>query len=116
MMKKRIHTLHTARLKNNCPTCFGAEGLEFTFTQQEKETPFFKKPAATIEHSLYCHTCKNDIFPVNWTEDIERVFDYNKKIAETKKQFLKVKPLFYILIVVAIILVAAAVYLLIPTV
>ena len=85
-------------------------------TQTEKETLFFKKPATKIDNRLYCHTCKNDIYPVSWTEDIERVFDYNKKIAETNKQYLKVKPLFYILVIVAIVLVAAIVYLLIPTV
>lgn len=113
-MKKRTHTLHTARLKNNCPTCFGDDGLEFTFTQEEKETAFFKKPAPEIANTLYCHTCKNNIYPINWTEDIERVFDYNQKIAETHKQYLKVKPLFYILIVVAIVLAAAVVYLLLP--
>ncbi len=115
-MSSKINTLHTARLKNNCPTCFGTDGLEFTFTQVEKESPLYKKPAAEIESRLYCHTCKNDIYPVNWTEDIERVFDYNKKIAETNKQYLKVKPLFYVLVIVAIVLVAAIVYLLIPTV
>ncbi len=113
-MSKTTHTLHSARLKNNCPTCFGTEGLEITFTQEEEETPFFKKPATQIDEKLYCHTCHNSIYPVNWTEDIERVFDYNKKIAETNKQYLKVKPLFYILTVVAIVLVAAVVYLLIP--
>ncbi|HAV54004.1 MULTISPECIES: hypothetical protein [Aequorivita] len=115
-METKTHILHTGRLKNNCPTCFGTDGLEFTFTQVEKENSFFKKPASEIESNLYCHTCKNDIYPVNWTEDIERVFDYNKKIAETNKQYLKVKPLFYILVIAAIVLIAAVVYLLIPTI
>ena len=115
-MTIKTHTLHTSRLKNNCPTCFGTDGLEITFTQEEKETPFFKKPATDIEHTLFCHTCKNSIYPVNWTDDIERVFDYNKKIAETNKHYLKVKPLFYILIVAAIVLVAVVVYFLIPKV
>ena len=114
-MKTKIHTLHTASLKNNCPTCFGTDGLEFTFTQEEKETPLFKKPALHINEMLYCKTCNNTIYPVNWTEDIERVFDYNKKIAETHKKYLKVKPLFYILTVLAIVLIAAVIYVLIPT-
>ena len=84
-MKKTSYILHTARSKNNCPTCFGTAGLEFTFTQEEKETAFLKKPSATIDSKLYCHTCKNHIYPVNWTEDIERVFEYNKKIAADKR-------------------------------
>lgn len=112
-MSTKTHTLHTARLKNNCPTCFGTEGLEFTFTQDEKETPLSHKPATQIDEKLYCHKCNSQIYPVNWTEDIERVYDYNKKIAETNKQYLQVKPLFYIVIVAAIVLVAAGIYFLI---
>lgn len=113
-MDTKTHTLHTAKLNNNCPECFNPDGLEFTFTQAENENLLFRKPATKIDEKLYCHTCKNNIYPVNWTEDIERVFDYNKKIAETNKEYLKVKPLFYILAVVAVILVAAVIYLLIP--
>jgi uncharacterized protein YbaR (Trm112 family) len=111
-MTHKTHNLHSARLKNNCPTCFGTDGLEFTFTQQEKENGLFFKPSAQIDESLYCHNCKSMIYPVNWTEDIERVYEYNKKIAETKREYLKVKPLFYILILLAIILVAAGIFLL----
>lgn len=113
-MTRKTHKLHSARSKNNCPTCFGTEGLEFTFTQEEKENAFFIKPSPQIDEALYCHNCKNMIYPVNWTEDIERVYDYNKKIAETQRQYLKVKPLFYIVILTAIIVVAAVVYLFIP--
>ncbi len=109
-MSSKTHTLHTARLNNNCPTCYSKDGLEFTFAQKEVETPFHKKPARQIEEQLYCHDCKNIIYPINWTDEIERVYEYNKKIAETNKQYLKVKPLFYILILLAMILIAAGVY------
>ncbi len=105
--------LHQARLNNNCPTCFGTDGLEFTFTQGKRENLLFEKPSSNIEGSLYCHNCKNTIYPVNWTSDIERVYDYNKKIAETKRQYLKIKPLTYILLLLAIVIIAAAIYLLI---
>lgn len=114
-MSIKTHSLHTSRLHNNCPTCFGTDGLEFTFTQAEKETPFFHKPDKQIGEKLYCHKCKNQIYPVNWNEDIERVYDYNRKIAEANKQHLQVKPLFYILIVVAIILIAVGIYFLIAS-
>lgn len=114
-MSTKTHSLHTAKIKNNCPTCFGTDGLEFSFSQSEKDTPFFHKPETQIDEKLFCHKCNSQIYPVNWTEDIERVYDYNRKIAETNKQYLKVKPLFYILIVVAIILVAAGIYILIAS-
>lgn len=109
-MITKTYTLHTARSKNNCPTCFGTDGLEFTFFQNERDNIFFKNPSKLIEEKLYCHTCKTDIYPVNWTEDIERVYDYNKKIAESNKHNLKVKPLFYIIIILAIALIAVGTY------
>lgn len=112
-MTHKTHELHSARLKNNCPTCFGADGLEFTFTQRENENGFFIKPSSQIDESLYCRNCKTTIYPVNWTEDIERVYDYNRKIAETQRQYLKVKPLSYIIIFAAIVVVAAGIFLLI---
>lgn len=109
-MAKRTHILHTAQLKNNCPTCFGNDGLEFTFTQEENENSFRTKPSQEIEQILYCHNCITYIYPVDWTEDIERVHDYNRKLAETKRHHLKIKPLTYILILIGISIVAAAVY------
>lgn len=109
-MGEKTNILHTARLKNNCPTCFQTDGLEFTFSQTEKENAFVHKPNPKIEESLYCHNCRNNIYPVNWTEDIERVYDYNKKLAETNKQYLTIKPLVYILIVLAIVIVAGLLY------
>jgi len=112
-MSTKTHSLHSARLHNNCPTCFGTDGLEFTFHQEEKESLFFHRPHLQVDEKLFCHKCNNQIYPVNWTEDIERVYDYNRKIAETNKQYLQVKPLFYILIISATILVAVGIYFLI---
>lgn len=109
-MKEKTHILHTSQIKNNCPTCYGNDGLEFTFSQEEKENAFFKKPSSKIDELLYCHNCKTTIYPVNWTDDIELVYNYNKKIAETYRHYLQVKPLLYVLIILAVILIAAGVY------
>ncbi len=106
-------TIHTARLNNNCPECFGTDGLEIIFTQPEKENLFYRKPSSKIDEKLYCHTCKNTIYPISWTADIERVYDYNKKIAESNRQYLKVKPALYIAILLTIIVVAVVIYFLI---
>lgn|SRR5690554_5101627 len=109
-MTRQTHILHTAQLKNNCPTCFGADGLKFTFKQEEKENVFVVKPSCQMEESLYCHNCNTMIYPVNWDIDIERVYDYNKKIAETKRRSLKVKPLSYIVIFGGAVLLAVGIY------
>ena len=112
-MAEKTIVLHTAQLNNNCPNCFGTNGLEFTFRQMEKGNALFLWPKSVIEETLYCHNCEHTIYPVNWTEAIERVYDYNKKIAETKRQSLKLKPLFLFLVFAAIIVVAATIYILI---
>lgn len=109
-MSQSTETLRRAKLNNNCPVCFGNSGLEFTFQQARRENLFLKKASPTIEFELYCHNCRQIIYPVNWDEDIERVFDYNKKIAETHQQTTRVKPLFYIMILLATALAGALVY------
>jgi hypothetical protein len=78
------HTLHTARLKNNCPECFANDGLEFSFTQEQTIQKLFTRAGKDISEKLYCHTCKNTIYPVNWNDNIERVYEYHKKQVHPK--------------------------------
>ena len=42
-----------------------------------------------ISEKLYCHSCENTIYPVNWNEDIERVYRYHKKQAKPKQTSVK---------------------------
>ncbi|RFN59373.1 hypothetical protein [Marixanthomonas ophiurae] len=106
------HVLHTARLNNNCPECYDTDGLEFTFTQEEKHTKLYTQANKEIDEKLYCHTCKNTIYPVNWDEDIERVYQYHKKQAHPNTTYLKLKPLTYGLILFGIVIIGAATFLL----
>jgi len=104
------HILHTARINNNCPLCYNTDGLEFTFSQNEKEGKYHKIADTVITEKLYCHTCKNIIYPVDWTEDIERVYQYNKKQVIAKSGFLELKPIAYILIILGIIIISSLIY------
>ena len=49
--------------------------------------------------------------PVSWTEDIERSVDYYEKLVQPERAALRLKPLFYIVVLLAAALVGAAVYL-----
>ena len=109
-MKNTLHTLHTAQLNNNCPECFSTDGLEISFTQSEAENFWYKKASSAIEENLYCHTCKHVIYPVNWNDDIERVYDYHKKRAVPKKQNLQLKLVTYLFLLVVIAVAAASIY------
>ncbi len=72
-------------LKNNCPECFSKEGLRLAFKQRFIETKLYKSITAEIKHEIICKTCKSDIYPVQWTDDIERVVEYQKKAFTPKK-------------------------------
>jgi len=102
--------LHSATLTNNCPTCYSTNSLELTFEQEFSETPFFQKANPQLKETLYCRTCNNQIYPVNWTEDIERVYDYHRKRALPQSRYVKVKPLFYVVVLLGVSLVSALVY------
>lgn len=105
------HLLHTAKINNNCPECFSTEGLEFSFSQEEKENKLYSKASNDIEEVLFCHNCQHTIYPVNWTEDIERVYAYQKKLATPKNTSYKLKPLAIVIIVSDLIAIGVLVYL-----
>ncbi|GEQ84600.1 hypothetical protein ULMS_01080 [Patiriisocius marinistellae] len=104
------HTLHTAKIKNNCPTCFANNGLEFSFTQEETSKKLYSKADKNIIEKLYCTSCNTQIFPVSWDDNIERVYEYNKKQVIPKKTSIRLTSLGYIIILICIVAVAALAY------
>lgn len=112
-MEGKKHLLHSARINNNCPECYSDDGLEFSFSQYEKETQLYKKASSKMEEVLYCHSCNNIIYPVNWNDDIERVYQYHKKKANPQSSSLKLKPLAYLIIAIDIVAMAVIIYLLV---
>jgi len=109
-MKKTENTVHTAKLSNNCPTCYATDGLELSFNQSIKENVFYSKASTKTVDQLYCKTCNNVIYPVDWNEDIERVYDYNKKLAVPKKTGYTLKTLSYWVIAIDLLIIAGIAY------
>ncbi|RED50636.1 hypothetical protein [Seonamhaeicola aphaedonensis] len=113
-MKESFITLKQVSLKNNCPECYNNKGLQLTFEQKIVETKFYKSITPNVNHSLECLVCNTIIYPVQWTDDIERVFEYQQKTIKPKKtsKYLKkaswIAVLFFILI--AIIIAILAIY------
>ena len=99
-----------ATITNNCPECFNQE-LKLSFYQKHIKTLFYHKMTNEVTSEIKCKKCFSIIYPVNWTADIERVFDYYRKLVEPKKTTLKFTALFYITIFVIIGLIAGGVYL-----
>ncbi|WP_111308501.1 hypothetical protein [Confluentibacter sediminis] len=78
-MDENLITVKEVSLNNNCPECYGKEGLILTFKQKVIQNQFYKSITLDITHSIHCKTCNNAIYPVQWTDDIERIVEYQQK-------------------------------------
>lgn len=105
MVEKQI-TVKEVLLNNNCPECFSQENLELTFKQKFIETKFYKAVTQDISTIMHCNICNTTIYPVHWTEDIERVYNYHIKAFTPRKASKKYKSLFWIVIGVSIAILA----------
>lgn len=98
-MKRQYITLKTVKLKNNCPECYSNEGLELTFEQEFIESKFYKSITNNTSQNLNCTTCNTSIYPVRWTDDIDRIVNYHKKTFEPKPKSIKLKKVSWIIFI-----------------
>jgi len=116
-MNDRFITVKEVDLNNNCPECYTKEGLQLSFKQKFIENKFYKSITKEVIEELVCNKCNTTIYPVRWTDDIERVNDYQKKAFTPKASSLKLKPLAWVLfIVIDLIILAAILYFAFPEV
>ena len=114
-MKEQYITIKKIALNNNCPECFNKEGLRLTFKQKFVETQFYKSITSEIKHTLTCETCESTIYPVQWTDDIERVFEYQQKALSPKNPSTYLKRITWILIIaIATLIIAGVIFALYP--
>lgn len=109
-MSKTAHLIHQATLKNNCPECFATNGIKISFYQEEKENAVQTKASNMIKTALQCQTCHSYIYPIQYTEDIERVYEYHYKQALPLKRKSKWKPLAFVLLLLLICAFSICVY------
>jgi len=83
---KTKHKLHTADLNNNCPICYNDNGLCVSFFQIEEESTLYTKIEKEVSEVVFCKNCEQQVYPVQWTKDIELVYDYHYK------QVVPIKP------------------------
>jgi hypothetical protein len=110
MAKSEFKIIREAPLTNNCPECFGQD-LTLRFYQKHISSLFYRSITSEVKQELQCNTCHTLLYPVTWTEDIERSVEYYQKAVTPEPTRIRFKPIFWILVLVVILLVAAGIYL-----
>ncbi len=109
MSKVKQVVIKEADITNNCPECYNQE-LQLTFYQKHTFNSFFHRTTAEVSHEIKCKKCESIIYPVNWTVDIERVFEYFNKLVTPDKASVRFTSLFYLLLLLFTLAGAAGVY------
>lgn len=107
---EKLVVIKEADLTNNCPECFNQD-LKLTFYQKHRYGKFSHRITGQVTNQIVCNKCGSDIYPAKWTDDIERIFDYYKKMVVPEKASLRFTTLFYVVLLILIALVATGVYL-----
>ncbi|MEJ4089162.1 hypothetical protein [Galbibacter orientalis] len=92
-MKTIQKEIKEASLTNNCPECFSNQGLLLTFYQKHIESAWYINATKEITDKIVCGNCNTTIYPVRWTEDIERVREFYAKTVENPKTYFKLTRL-----------------------
>ena len=109
MGKQKMVVIKEAEITNNCPECFNQK-LKLSFYQKHTYNAFFHKTTSEVTHEIKCKKCFSMIYPVNWTPDIERVFEYYNKLVEPDKTSIRFTTLFFVILLIVIGLIAGGVY------
>ena len=110
MARKEKRVLKEGVITNNCPECYNQDML-LTFYQKHLFSKFYHKTTKEVTYQIRCNKCDSIIYPVNWTDDIERSFEYFQKTVAPKKAGLRFTGLFYGLVLFLIALIGTGIYL-----
>lgn len=108
-MKRKKKEINSFQLTNNCPECFAKGTLSLSFYPTIQKTVFLERQKAEVSHTMLCTQCKQQIYPVKWTDDIERVFEYYQKTV-TPKAHLKLSLLSWVLVGLLVLLLGTVLY------
>ncbi len=110
MAKETLEVIKEASMTNNCPECFNQD-LTLFFYQRHLYSKLYHRTTSEVRHQINCNTCGSVIYPVKWTEDIERIFDYYQKTVEPQRTKIRFTGLFYGILLGVAILIAGLFYL-----
>lgn len=109
MAKEKRIIIKEADITNNCTECFNQE-LKLTFFQKHTYNIFYHRTTDEVTYKIDCKKCGSTIYPVNWTPDIERVFNYYNKLVEPDRKSVRFTTLFFVLLLILLALIAGGLY------
>jgi len=109
MAKEKLEVIKEAALKSNCPECF-SQDLKLTFYQKHTYGKFIHRTTNEVSSKILCTKCNSIIYPSKWTDDIDRIFEYYKKMVTTEKNSVQYTGLFYGLVAFGAALIAVLIY------
>jgi len=109
MSKQKKVIIKEADITNNCPVCYNQK-LRLTFYQKHLFNPFYHRTTGEVTHQIKCQKCYSVIYPVDWTPDIERVFDYYNKLVEPDRKSVRFTTLFFMLLIFVLVLIGGGIY------
>lgn len=110
MAKEQLDIINEADLTNNCPECYNQK-LKLTFFQKHLISRFYNRTTSEVTQEIKCLTCGSVIFPVSWTEDIERSFEYFQKLTTPEPSRIRLSKLSLWLIALAVLILGVLAYL-----
>ncbi len=110
MPQEKQYIIKEADITNNCTVCYNQE-LRLTFYQKHTFNAFYHKTTDEITYKIQCKKCGSVIYPVDWTPDIERVFNYYSKLVRPDRKSVRFTTLFYALLFLFLVLVVGITYL-----
>lgn len=110
-MKSTPKLIRKTELNTNCPECYTTEGLTLEFYQPYVNSRWYKRFLNELSSKMYCTKCETEIFPVSWTPDIERVYEYHRKSTQMRSSRHHWKTLTLIVVLATVALVTTAIIL-----
>ena len=110
MAKSKKIVIKEGEISNHCPVCYNKK-LKITFYQKHTFNAFYHKTTDEVTHEIKCKKCYSIIYPVDWTDDIERVYEYYNKLVVPERSSLRFTTLFFVLILLVLGLIGGGIYL-----
>lgn len=96
-------------IESKCPDCGASNCLELQFFQKRIETGFTKKVTKNVTGILFCKQTNKEVPPVQWSDEIEKLFHAEKQKLTLQPAKLKLTKWFYFIIIVPFVIAMASV-------